>query len=515
MYKKLAAAVLSLLMLAGCAANNTDTAGDTIPAEATEAITEAAAEETEASEEFIEEDMEEEISEYEPEIFVNDEIPEYNVEDEIFEDEVIEDEVEEIIDISEKEKIGEALGGEYDMSNFTCSGYFERGGAKLISFSENADNPTSLVIHCKADGTIEPLYAQQGPVGTYAKAITDESLPDYQNFDHTIYIMESIAMGNGQPILTWHLTEDGNVIDLADTIDFEVQFEGLFIGDVFDGENYMVEIGLREQIPGTTAVGDSMVIPVTLDENGKIVKVDPSLYSLDSEPEAVKDHGWKNREHDWENIDYSIEYDEMPESGRTIGEEIPFYDYALDVMEDKAIVEYFKDNSKHFAEFMDYTSYYAAIGCIYGDFDKDGEEEYLAEVNYGRGYRNDVAIVDNGEVVFWGTADNGADDFAMVCVGRYLKGDPYRLTNDDMSCENFDEYIRFIYTDYFANEDNIFIGSRVTTREALNFYYRINYDKEKGYSIEHLRTVGWVTNNGEDEDGNIIGREFYEEKAKY
>lgn len=471
MHKKIIAMGLCLLMLAGCAASGTDTAAETTPAETTETTTAAATEETktestaettaETVEEITETELAEEVIEYVDEDFWTD------------------------------EEIQEQLGNEYDLSNFTCSGYYERGGAKLISYKENTDSPLSLVIHCKADETMEILYAQQGPMGFYAEAFAPEYFPDYQNFDYTIYIIDCLPMGNGLPILNWHLTADGAIIDLADTIDFETEQDGLFIGEIGEGANSESVIGLREQIPGTTSVGSSMVVPVTLDENEKIVKVDASLYSA-------------GNVHEWENIDYSSE-EVIDAAEWDFQAEIPFYDYASIVIGDDAIFNYFVENSEAFREFEEYSCYDANIARIDGDFDKDGEQEYLIGTNYGRGIRNDIAIVDNGEIAYWGTKENGSDVFSMVNVGKYLKADPYRLTND-----NFDEYSNYVFKDYTTNDDNIFMGLRLTDREAVNYYFQIHYNETDGYSIECLRTVGWITNYGEDEDGNIIGRQFVE-----
>lgn len=119
--------------------------------------------------------------------------------------------------------------------------------------------------------------------------------------------------------------------------------------------------------------------------------------------------------HDWENIDYTAETD-VEESGRTLQEEVPFADYALSVIGDENIVKYFEDNSEHFAEFMQTgTSYSANVACIYGDFDKDGEQEYLAATNYGTGSANNIAIVDNGEVVYWAADNSEKEPFYKVC----------------------------------------------------------------------------------------------------
>lgn len=210
--------------------------------------------------------------------------------------------------------------------------------------------------------------------------------------------------------------------------------------------------------------------------------------------------------HDWENIDYTAEMD-VEESGRTLQEEVPFADYALSVIGDENIVKYFEENSEHFAEFMQTgTSYSANIACIYGDFDKDGEQEYLAATNYGTGSANNIAIVDKGEVVYWAVDNSEKEPFYKVRVGEYFKADPEKITGGMI-----EDYIKYTYCDYTATDDNRFIGVRSNAREAINYYYQINYNEAEGYSIKLLRTAGWNTNAGEDEDGNIIGRQFVEE----
>lgn len=210
--------------------------------------------------------------------------------------------------------------------------------------------------------------------------------------------------------------------------------------------------------------------------------------------------------HDWENIDYTSEA-AVEESGCTLQEEVPFADYALSVIGDENIVKYFEDNSEHFAEFMQTgTSYSANVACIYGDFDKDGEQEYLVATNYGTGSANNIAIVDNGEVVYWAADNSEKEPFYKVRVGEYFKADPEKITGGMI-----EDYIKYTYCDYSATDDNRFIGVRSNAREAINYYYQINYNEVDGYSIKLLRTAGWNTNAGEDEDGNIIGRQFVEE----
>lgn len=198
---------------------------------------------------------------------------------------------------------------------------------------------------------------------------------------------------------------------------------------------------------------------------------------------------------------------DVEESGRTLQEEVPFADYALSVIGDENIVKYFEENSEHFAEFMQTgTSYSANVACIYGDFDKDGEQEYLAATNYGTGSANNIAIVDNGEVVYWAADNTEKEPFYKVRVGEYFKADPEKITGGMI-----EDYIKYTYCDYTATDDNRFIGVRSNAREAINYYYQINYNEAEGYSIKLLRTAGWNTNAGEDEDGNIIGRQFVEE----
>lgn len=213
--------------------------------------------------------------------------------------------------------------------------------------------------------------------------------------------------------------------------------------------------------------------------------------------------------HDWENIDYTSEFtaEDIESSGRIDIEYKPFYENAVAIVGSETVVNDIKANSEILQSLLQSgEEFYYTIGCIYGDFDKDGEQEYLVAIDYGRGFRNDVVIVDNDEIVYRGTPENGVDDFTMVRVGEYYKADPYILTND-----NYADYIKYLYTDYTVNSDNVFIGARVTDREAINFYYQISFDVEKGYSVKLIRRAGWVTNYGEDENGNIIGRQFVEE----
>ena len=210
--------------------------------------------------------------------------------------------------------------------------------------------------------------------------------------------------------------------------------------------------------------------------------------------------------HEWENIDYSAELD-IAESGRSYDEEIPFSDYALNVMSDENIVKYFENNSEHFAQFMqEGTSYSANIARIDGDFDNDGEQEYLVATNYGTGSANNVAIVDNGEVVYWAEDSDVLDAFYKIRVGEYFKADPEVLTNGVL-----EDYIKYTFTDYTVNEDNIFIGVRDNQREAINYYYQIIYDEADGYSIKPLKRIGWETRQFEGDDGPVILRQFIDE----
>lgn len=214
-------------------------------------------------------------------------------------------------------------------------------------------------------------------------------------------------------------------------------------------------------------------------------------------------------EHSWETVDYTFEFtaEDIESSGRFDTEYKPFYENAVAIVGSETVVNDIKANSEILQSLLQSgEEFYYTIGCIYGDFDKDGEQEYLVAIDYGRGFRNDVVIVDNDEIVYRGTPENGVDDFTMVRVGEYYKADPYILTND-----NYADYIKYLYTDYTVNSDNVFIGARVTDREAINFYYQISFDVEKGYSVKLIRRAGWVTNYGEDENGNIIGRQFVEE----
>lgn len=210
--------------------------------------------------------------------------------------------------------------------------------------------------------------------------------------------------------------------------------------------------------------------------------------------------------HEWENIDYSAEID-IAESGRYYDEEIPFSDYALNVIGDENIVKYFEANSEHFAQFMQGgTSYSANIARIDGDFDNDGEQEYLVATNYGTGSANNVAIVDNGEVVDWVKDSDVLDAFYKIRVGEYFKADPEVLTNGVL-----EDYIKYTFTDYTVNEDNMFIGVRSNQREAYNYYYQIIYDEADGYSIKPIKRIGWETRQFEGDDGPVVVREFVEE----
>lgn len=186
--------------------------------------------------------------------------------------------IEEVADLGEEsdfwteEQIQEQLGTEYDLNNYTCVASFECGGAKLLAYVEDIENmPTSLVLYCKADKTMDILYTCKDMFT--ARGYDSTKFADFQNFDNTVFAVESLVVGNCLPVYTWHLTEEGTIVDLADTIDFETQFPGLFTGGIETEDGYKTVIGLREQIPGTTSAGSSQLLPVTL-ENEKIVKLD-------------------------------------------------------------------------------------------------------------------------------------------------------------------------------------------------------------------------------------------------
>ena len=120
--------------------------------------------------------------------------------------------------------------------------------------------------------------------------------------------------------------------------------------------------------------------------------------------------------------------------------------------------------------------------------------------------RNDVAIVDSGEVVFW--ADNECtDNFYKIRVGEYFKADPDVLTNGVL-----EDYIKYTYEDYTTNADNMFIGVRSNQREAYNYYYKINQNEAEGYSIKLVKRIGWERFAGDVEGvGYVEERRFIEE----
>lgn len=274
MNKKLIIMAFSLVMLSGCANNNTaevttiETASDTsieTTVETTETIT--SAEETTSSEDTaIEEavtvDLDDEVLEdiYESVEIINDD------NETSFVDRQAES------DYWTEQQIQEQLGTEYDLTNYTCVATFERGGAKLLAYVENVEEmPTSLVVCCKSDKTMDILYNCKNTFR--AKGYDSAVFADFQNFDNTVYIVEDLVVGNCLPIFSWHLTEEGTIIDLADTIDFETQYQGLFMGGIETEDGYKTVIGLREHIPNMVAAGASQLLPVTL-ENEKIVKLD-------------------------------------------------------------------------------------------------------------------------------------------------------------------------------------------------------------------------------------------------
>ena len=465
MNKKIIIMGLSLLMLCGCSATNTDTVEETT---LSETVSETVAETTtETTTEIIEE--------------------------------VVEEEIEEVIveNYWTEEKIQEQLGDEYDLSNFTCNGSIERGGAELITYSENGGDMLGLVIHCKADKTMELLYAQNGPMGSCPQLFNSADFPEWQGFENCIYVVTDMAMGNGQPITMWYLSDSGEVFDLSNAIAFETESDGLYIGDMDCGnDNWVTIIGVREQIEGG-GVGASQILPVSF-MYGEVVLFEDEV--VDVVVDEVADV------HEWEIIDYYGEYD-IVESGRIHKEEIPFKDYALNVIGDENIVDYFEENMKYFADLMlEGTSYSANVARIDGDFDNDGEYEYLVATNYGgAGVPNNIAIVDNGEVVYWADTQN-VSDFSRVRVGEYFKADPDKLTNGV-----FDDYIKYTYEDYTTNADNMFIGVKSREREAFNYYYRIIYDETEGYSIKLVKRIGWETVHYEGDNGPVSERRFIEE----
>lgn len=468
MNKRVFAAALSLLVLTGCtAANNNateETTADTTvtTVETTTAITELSEEEETTVSESV-------------------------AKEEVDCDAVIQD----------------FLDSNYNSANLSKLACYKQNGAALAAYV-NDESQISYVVYCSADGNAELLFEGNGPMGAVVECYNSNTFVDYQNLENTFYIINDMAMGVGQPIITWHLTADGTVTELADNFEFETEEPGLYIYEIeADGVAKNV-IGLREQIPDTIAIGASQIVPITLDGD-TVVKIDNKFVGVASEEDTTTINTVENV-HDWENIDYTSEAD-IAESGRTLQEEVPFADYALSVIGDENIVKYFEDNSEHFAEFMQTgTSYSADVACIYGDFDKDGEQEYLAATNYGTGLANNIAIVDNGEVVYWAADNSEKEPFYKVCVGEYFKADPEKITGGMI-----EDYIKYTYCDYTATDDNRFIGVRSNAREAINYYYQINYNEAEGYSIKLLRTAGWNTNAGEDEDGNIIGRQFVEE----
>ncbi len=256
-------------------------------------------------------------------------------------------------------------------------------------------------------------------------------------------------------------------------------------------------------LSGCTATNTDIVDETTLSET---ITETTSDTAADTVKEAVEEEFDKKADvHDWEVIDYTA--DTVPsESGRTIGEEMPFRDYALKAIGVDSVVQYFEENSERFAQCVqDGTSYSANVACIHGDFDKDGEMEYLVATNYGHSMRNDVAIVDNGKIVFWAD-DECADNFYKVRVGEYFKADPDKLTDGVL-----EDYIKYTYVDIKSNDDNMFIGVRDNQREAINYYYQIAYDKTEGYSIKLVKRVGWETVQYEGENGPVVERRFIEE----
>lgn len=256
------------------------------------------------------------------------------------------------------------------------------------------------------------------------------------------------------------------------------------------------EADTEETTTETTSATEEITVETTVEETTE--------EAVETEEEFVEEEIVTM--HEWENIDYSSESD-IAESGRYYDEEIPFSDYALNVIGNENIVKYFEDNSEHFAQFMqEGTSYSANIARIDGDFDNDGEQEYLVATNYGTGSANNVAIVDNGEVVYWVEDSDVLDAFYKIRVGEYFKADPEVLTNGVL-----EDYIKYTFTDYTVNKDNMFIGVRSNQREAYNYYYQIIYDEADGYFIKPIKRIGWETRQFEGDNGPETVREFVEE----
>lgn len=495
MNKKIIIIGMSLLMLSGCNSNAAEDIGTDTAADITDIVTEASAEE--AAETTTEDTVTETTAE--TTAAVTEALAEETSAEAVTEatadttatlTEAAAEETVGALNYWTDEKISEYVANEYNLSSSDMVACFEQNGAALAAFTD--DSSVSYVIYFKPDQSADLLFQGSGPMGAAVECFNSDTFAPYQSFENTFYIIDQIAMGEGQPISTWHLTADGNVIDLADTIEFETMFDGLFIGSVEDEKYCKNIIGLREQIPGTIAVGASQVIPVTLDSSSKIVKLEEWLYSADIV-------------HGWETIDYSSEAADIPPSGLTLDEEIPFYDYALDVIGDKAVVDYFIENSETFEEFLEYTSYSAHIGRINGDFDRDGEPEYLIATNYGHSYTNDIAIVDNGKVVYKADKDTSSE-FYKVRAGQYFRADPEILTDGVL-----EDHIKYTFSDNTVNTDNMFVGVRDNQRESINYYYQICYDEAEGYSVKLVRTAGWTTRSFESDDGPVTVREFVEE----
>lgn len=186
--------------------------------------------------------------------------------------------IEEVEDLGEEsdfwteEQIQAQLGTEYDLTNFICTHTIERGGAKLVAFVEDVElMPVTVVVYCKPDKTIDVLYNDKDMFTPFEYDSTD--FADFQYFDNTLFLVKNVVVGNCLPVFSWYLTEEGTLIDLADTIDFETKFQELYVGSIETEDGYKTVIGLREQIPNMVAAGASQLLPVTL-ENEKIVKLD-------------------------------------------------------------------------------------------------------------------------------------------------------------------------------------------------------------------------------------------------
>lgn len=158
------------------------------------------------------------------------------------------------------------------LENKTQVAMYEQNGAILTAYIDDEYN--SYVIYISNIGEAKLLYNEPQIMGyVVVKAYDAETFAPYQQFTNTLYVENGGFIGTGQTIQTWHLTTDGTVEDLAEIIASNPEQAELAVTSmVIEGVEKTV-IGLREQIPGTEAIGASQVVPVTL-ENGKIVKVE-------------------------------------------------------------------------------------------------------------------------------------------------------------------------------------------------------------------------------------------------